>query len=142
MNEAGFLRKSGPSYEFHYPEHNLIVRGSYVEWVLEAAAEIIARTERLKSDGHIEEIKTLAEFGEADEVDVDSAQFDANARFEIIPQCIVSMGSMDYRWVSAAGRKGDASSAEQPITRIHDMSMTRNDTFLANVEGVDTTAKP
>jgi len=142
MNDVGFLRKSGPSYEFHYPEHNLVVRGSYVEWVLEAAAEIIAQTERLKSDGHIEEMKTLAEFGEADEVDVDTALFDANARFEIVPQCIVSMGSMDYRWVSVAGRRAGPEDPEQAMVRIHDMSRTRNDTFLKNVEGVDTTAKP
>jgi hypothetical protein len=138
MNDIGFLRKNGPSFEFHYPEHALIVRGSYIEWVLEAAAEIISQTEKLKADGHLEELKALAEFGEADEVEIDSALYDANARFEVVPQCLVSMGSMDYRWISAVGRRTDPE-PEQPMQRIHDMSRTRHDTFLKNVDGVDTT---
>jgi len=141
MTDFGQLRKGENGFEFHYPEHGLIVRGPYAEWVLEAAAEIIAQTEKLRSDGQIEELKTLAEFGEADEMEVDSASFDANARFETVPQCTVSMGSMDYRWMSAAGRTDDMT-PDEPIKRIHDMSKTRNDTFLKNVDGVDTTATP
>lgn len=140
MSDLGFLRKQGETYEFHYPEHGLIVRGSYAEWVLEAAAEIIAQTEKLGADGHIEELKALAEFGEADEMEIDSAVFDAESRFEKVPQCTVSMGSMDYRWVSPVGRHSDE--GEPVIARIHDMSRTRNDTFLKNVDGVDTTAIP
>lgn len=142
MTDIGFLRQSGTNYEFHFPEHSLIVRGAYIEWVLEAAAEIIAQTERLRSDGHLEELKALAEFGEADEIEIDTAAFDANARFEIVPQCVISMGTMDYRWISAAGRKDGDGDGGRPITRIHDMSLTRHDTFLQNVDGVDTTAKP
>lgn len=141
MTDLGTLRQCDSSYEFHYPEHGLVVRGQYVEWVLEAAAEIIAQTEKLKADGHIEELKTLAEFGEADEMEVDTAAFDANTRFETVPQCTVSMGSMDYRWMSQVGRDGEPEK-HQPIQRIHDMSKTRNDTFLKNVDGVDTTAIP
>jgi len=64
MSEIGTIRKAGPSYELHYPEHGLIVRGQYVEWVLEAAAEIIAQTEKLRNEGDLDELKTLAEFGE------------------------------------------------------------------------------
>lgn len=138
MSQLGYLTKDGPSYEFHYPEHGLIVRGPYAEWVLEAAAEVISQTEKLKAEGQIEELKTLVEFGEADGMEVDAAQFDANARFDIIPQCLVSMGSMDYRWVAPAGREP---AGARPIQRLHDMSMSRTNSFLANENGVDTTSK-
>jgi hypothetical protein len=138
MTDLGFLRQGETGFEFHYPEHGLVVRGPFAEWVLEAAAEIVAQTEKMRSDGHIDDLKTLAEFGEADEMDVDSAAYDANARFETVPQCTVSMGSMDYKWMSAVGRANEGET-EQPIKRIHDMSKTRNDTFLKNVDGVDTT---
>lgn len=140
MTDLGFLRQGDSGFEFHYPEHGLIVRGPFAEWVLEAAAEIVAQTEKLRSDGHIDELKTLAEFGEADDMEVDSASYDANARFETVPQCTVTMGTMDYKWMSVVGRTGDPA-PEQPIQRIHDMSKTRNDTFLSNVDGVDTTTE-
>ncbi len=140
MSQLGYVTKDGPNFEFHYPEHGMVVRGPYIEWVLEAAAEVIAETEKLKTDGQIEELKTLVEFGEADSIEVDAAEFDANARFDIIPQCLVSMGSMAYRWVAPAGR-------EQPpeglsIKRLHDMSLRRSDSFLKNEDGVDTIRKP
>ncbi len=141
MNELGSLRKQGDTYEFHYPAHGLIVRGNFAEWVLEAAAEIIAQTEKLTTDGQIEELKALAEFGEADEMEIDSAVYDAGARFEAVPQCTVSMGPMDYRWISPVGRR-NGDDAEPVIARIHDMSRTRNDSFLKNVDGVDTTEIP
>ena len=138
MDDIGFLRKSDERYEFQYPELGLVVRGNYIEWVLEAAAEIITRAEKLRTEGKIDELQTLAEFGEADEIEIDSARFDANARFEAMPQCVVSMGSMDYHWMSSDGRaEGDA---HLGMRRIHDMSRTRNDTFLANEDGVDTSS--
>lgn len=138
MDDIGFLRKSDERYEFHYPELGLVVRGSYVEWVLEAAAEIITRAEKLRTDGKIDELQTLAEFGEADEIEIESARFDANARFEALPQCVVSMGSMDYHWMSRDGRA--EGSEHLGMRRIHDMSLTRNDTFLVNEDGVDTSS--
>ena len=137
MSDLGFLKKQGSSYEFHYPEHHLVVRGAYVEWVLEAAAELIAQTEKLRTEGQLDELKTLQEMGEADAVEIDSAEFDSNARFEVIPQCVVTMGSLDYRWVAPEGR--DESESGFPAKRVHDMSRTRHDTFLKNVPGVDTT---
>ena len=112
MNDIGFLRKSDERYEFYYPELGLIIRGSYAEWVLEAAGEIIAR--------------------------VESARFDANARFEAIPQCVVSMGTIDYHWVSPDGR--GAGEDHMGLRRIHDTSRTRNDSFLKNVDGVDSSS--
>lgn len=138
MNDIGFLRKSDERYEFHYPELGLIVRGSYAEWVLEAAGEIIARSEKLRAEGHIDELETLAEFGEADEISVESAKFDATARFEAMPQCVVCMGTMDYQWISKDGRAEGED--HLGLRRIHDTSRTRHDTFLKNVDGVDTSS--
>jgi len=140
MTDLGFLRKQGVHYEFHYPEHNLVVRGHYIEWVLEAAAEIITQVEKMRAEGHVDELKALAEFGEADGVELDAAVYDVNSRFDVVPQCIVSMGSMDYRWVSPTGRHDEPPISEQVMQRLHDMSRTRGDTFLKNVDGVDTTA--
>ncbi len=138
MNDIGFLRKSDERYEFYYPELGLIIRGSYAEWVLEAAGEIIARAEKMRAEGQIDELATLAEFGEAAEIEVESARFDANARFEAIPQCVVSMGTIDYHWVSPDGR--GAGEDHMGLRRIHDTSRTRNDSFLKNVDGVDSSS--
>jgi hypothetical protein len=141
MSELGVLKKQDQTYEFHYGEHGLVIRGAYVEWVLQAAAEVISQTERLRAEGELEELKVLQEMGEAEEIEVDSAQFDQHSRFEVLPQCLVTMGSLDYRWVSPEGR-GEGQSALFPAKRIHDMSLTRNDSFLRNEDGVDTTEKP
>lgn len=132
MDETGTLRRQDGRYEFTFPELGLIIRGAHAEWVLEAAAEIIAESEKLRGEGRIEELGTLAEFGEAEAVEVDIARYEQKARFELVPQCVVSMGSMDYHWVSAAGRPADAEGLHQKLRRLHDMSMTRHDSFLVN----------
>lgn len=126
MEELGNLKKHAGRYEFSFPELDLTVRGPYVEWVLEAAAEILAKTEKMRAEGNLDELEMLKEFGEATDVDVDAAKFAANARFEALPQCVVSLGSLDYRWVATAKREDD----EAPMERIVDMSLTRNDSFL------------
>lgn len=139
MEEIGHLRKQDNRYEFHYPAMNLIVRGPFAEWVLEAAAEIIQNTLRLQAEGEIEGLKTLIEFQEAEEISLDAAQYNATAQFETVPQCTVSLGEMDYKWMSSIGRTMDGSDFNgSPIKRLHNMAMTRNDTFLKNVDGVET----
>ncbi|MEM9726408.1 MAG: hypothetical protein AAF909_13240, partial [Pseudomonadota bacterium] len=72
--------------------------------------------------------ETLIEFGEADAIDLDIAKSELKAQFEIVPQCLVSMSSGDFFWVSKDGR----AESDKPITRIADMSLTRNDTFLVD----------
>jgi hypothetical protein len=121
----GQLRKNAGRYEFSCPEYGLIVRGIYLEWVLEAAAEVIAKTEQLKANGRIEEMLILAEFGETDgasEADVESARYAAKNRFGAVPQCIVSMGDNDYRWIQRDGRPDSDSSH---VERLLDHSLTR-----------------
>lgn len=138
MDDIGYLRRNAEKFEFHFPELGLIVRGPYAEWVLEAAGEVIAQTERMLAEGKLDELRTLTEFGEVEEIEVDSVEFEAEARFEAVPQCIVSMGALDYHWVSAAGREDEA--AHGGLRRIVDMSKTRGDSFLRNCDGVDTSA--
>ena len=140
MDSIGYLTERNGRFEFHYEALGLVICGNYAEWVLEAAAEVIAQTEKLLADGKIDELETLAEFGEATDMEVDSAKFDAKSRFEIIPQCMVTMGSLDYKWISAAGRAEDMPDGHA-MQRVHDMSLTRNDTFLANEDGVDTSGE-
>ena len=110
--------------EFHCPEYDLVIRGRYLEWVLEAAAEVIGRTEQIKAESGIEEMKLLSEFdGETTLTSIDAATFEARQRFRSLPQCIVSMGNDDYRWVHQEGREDKTS---HPCTnRIIDQSMTR-----------------
>ncbi len=127
IEDVATLRKAAGRYELIYPGLGLIVRGPYVEWVLEAAAEIVGHTEKLRADGKIEELETLKEFGETTEIEVDAARFDTQNRFEAVPQCIISMGDNDYRWVAPTGRKPPE---DKPLARLHDMSLTRNDSFL------------
>lgn len=132
MEILATLKKNGDRFEMQYPELNLTIRGDHAEWVLEAAAEVIATSEKLALEGQIEEMATLLEFGEGSEIEVDSARYDLRARFENLPQCLVVLGGHDYRWVAAAGRKADT-----PIERVMDMSLTRNDSFLTNEPGAD-----
>lgn len=126
----GQLRKVAGRFEFSYPDCDLVVRGPYVEWVLEAAAEIIARTERLRAEGSTEELKMLAELGEPNsDMELDAHKYEAKSRFEAVPQCIISMGSNDYRWVQREGR--DAPDHVY-VERIVDMSLTRGKNWLSN----------
>jgi hypothetical protein len=78
------------------------------------------------------------EFEAATETEVDAAKYALKERFEILPQCIVSMGRMDYRWVAEEARERlKPEFYSQPIRRIHDMSLTKTDSFLVNDAGVD-----
>lgn len=139
MEEIGHRRKYDNRLEFHYPVLNLVVRGPYVKWVLEAAAELIQNTQKLQSDGEIEGLKTLVKFEEAEPIDLDAAAYGAGAQFETVPQCTVSMGEMDCKWMSPVGRSLAGSDFNgSSIRRLHNMALTRNDTFLKNVDGVDT----
>lgn len=122
------VRYANGRYEFSCPSLSLIVRAPHAEWVLEAAAEVIAQAEKLRMEGVVEELAMLQEFGDAPGVEVDAAKYDCAARFEAVPQCIVSMGDNDYRWISPVGRRG----GERSMTRLFDMSLTRNDSFLVD----------
>jgi hypothetical protein len=117
------LRKIGSRYELSYPDYDLVVRGPFMEWVLEAAAEIIARTEKLRSDGAIEEMRMLAEMsGEDNTMEIESEKFERKARFDAVPQCLVSLGPNDYRWVQIEGRTGPDHAY---VERLYDNSLTR-----------------
>lgn len=138
MIEIGRLIQVDGQYEFRDPSRNLIVRGGHPEWVLEAAAEVIGNTARLEAESRVEELNALVEFDAAEPIEVDAAKFSLKERFEMIPQCIVSLGAMDYKWAASEGRalKPDEF-GKQPMKRVHDMSMTRSNSFLQNEAGVD-----
>jgi hypothetical protein len=127
-----YLARDGRRFELTFPEYGLSVRGPYAEWVLEAAAEIIGKLERTKAETAVDELNMLKEFGDENvtDLDVESAKYEQNLRFETVPQCVVTMNDMDYRWVSRDGR--EASSQHQPIERLHDISLTRSGSFLVN----------
>ena len=138
MNEIGQLSESDGRYEFRDPTRNLIVRGEHPEWVLQAAAEVIGNTAKLEAESVVEELTALVEFEAAEQIEVDSAQYALKERFEMVPQCIVSLGKMDYKWASAEGRlKKPEEFGEQTLKRVHDMSMTRSDSFLKNDPDVE-----
>jgi hypothetical protein len=138
MKELGQLFEADGRFEFRYADLNLIVRGDHPEWVLQAASEVLSKTARLEKESMIDELTSLVEFEAATETEVDAARYALRERFEIIPQCIVSMGRMDYRWAAHEGRaRLDPAFGDQPIKRIHDMSLTMNDSFLENEPGVN-----
>ena len=126
------LRKFQGRYELIYPEMGLIIRGHYPEWVMEAAAEVIAEVEKRRKDGEMEEVAVLVEMGEMQPIELDSLKYEGKARFEIVPQCLVSLGDLDYRWISPAGKSDGEDHPNSRLKRVHDMSATRNDTFLQN----------
>jgi hypothetical protein len=122
------LFKDGNRYVLHYPDYNISIRGPYVEWVLMAGAEMISKVERLKAEGSIEELELMREFGDADDtaVQIDAARYAANCRFEVLPQCVVTMHDTDYRWIARA--EGASSGA---MERLMDASLTRSNSFLS-----------
>ena len=132
MEQIGALQREGKRYIFTYPALDLVVRGAYAEWVLEAATEIIAEAEQHAKAGEIDELEALIEFEEASEIDLDIAKSENKSRFETMPQCVVTMGEGDFRWISRDGRAAE----DKPINRLIDMSKTRNDSFLTNEPGV------
>ena len=137
MDDIGRLSKANGRYEFSFDELDLVVRGAHAEWVLEAASEIIKEVAQADMEGQKSEIEALIEFGEAEEIDMDIMMDDHKKRLEVMPQCIVSMGTMDYRWIAPEGRKteGEEPPSRHVMERLIDQSLTRNDTFLQNVDG-------
>lgn len=143
MDEIGQLLEVEGRYEYRHPGLGLVVRGDHPEWVLMAASEIISNTSKIEAEAEIESLVALSEFEEASEIEVDSAKFEFSQRFETIPQCIVSLGKIDYKWATMEGReKLMAEYDGHMVRRIHDMSLTFNDTFLKNENGVDTSEQP
>ncbi|MEL7178977.1 MAG: hypothetical protein AAFN63_04020 [Pseudomonadota bacterium] len=138
MNEIGRLSESDGQYEFREPGRSLIVRGEHPEWVLLAAAEVIGNTAKLEAESVIEELNAMVEFEAVEEIEVDSAKYAMKERFDLIPQCIVTVGKMDYKWAAPEGRaKKQDEFGDQPLKRVHDMSLTRSDSFLTNDDGSD-----
>lgn len=131
-NEAiAKLAKDGRRYEFTFPEYEITIRGPYVEWVLEAAAEMIGKIEKTKAESVVEELQLMEDFGGASDSDleIEAAKYETNRRFETVPQCVVTMHGTDYRWVSRDGR---ADERQSHIQRLYDSSLTRNGTFLTD----------
>lgn len=140
MKQIGQLLEADGRYEFRCEEKNLIVRGDHPEWVIQAAAEILAKTEFLEAESKVDELSSLVEFEAASEIEVESAKFSMQERFSTIPQCIVTMGRLDYKWAAPEGRKVmDAEYDGHPFRRIHDMSLRFDDSFLKNEDSVPPT---
>lgn len=141
MKPIGTLLEADGRFEFRMEEKNLIVRGDHPEWVIQAASEILANTEKLEAESKVEELSTLVEFEAATEIEVDSAKFAFKQRFSTIPQCIVTMGKLDYKWAAPAGRQAMHDEYDgHTVRRVHDMSMTYEDSFLQNEPGVPDTS--
>lgn len=141
MKQIGQLLEADGRYEFRVEEKGLIVRGDHPEWVIRAASEVLENTERLEAESRVNELESLVEFDAATPIEVDSAKYALKDRFETIPQCIVTMGKLDYRWAAQEGRQIlQAEFDDHPVRRINDMSLTYKDTFLHNETGVDTSS--
>lgn len=137
MDVIGQLMEVDGRFEFRHSQLGLVVRGDHPEWVLEAASELISNTARNESEAELESLVALREFEEATDIEIDSAKMVHKQRFETIPQCIVSLGKMDYKWTTSEGREKLATEFDgHLIRRIHDMSLTHGDTFLKNEDGV------
>ena len=138
MDEIGELKEIDGRFEFRHAGLALVVRGDHPEWVLMAAAEVISNTARIEGEAEMESLSALAEFEEASSIEVDTAKFAFKQRFDTIPQCIVSLGKIDYKWATAEGRKKLTDEYDgHMVRRIHDMSLTFHDSFLENEEGVE-----
>lgn len=139
MNEIGQLREADGQFEFRDPSRNLIVRGEHPEWVLQAAAEVIGNTAKLEAESIVDELTAMLEFEAAEPIEIDSAKYAMKERFDHVPQCIVSLGKMDYRWAAAEGRAQKPEEfGDKALKRVHDMSLTKSSvSFLDNEDGVN-----
>jgi hypothetical protein len=119
-----YLVRVDKRLELVYPEFGLRLRAPYPEWLFEAASEIIRRIEGAKTQGAIDEAEMLAEFEaeESNPVSLDILKYESGARFETVPQCMVTLGESDYRWVAREARKPDSNSIGE---RLHDTMLTR-----------------
>ena len=141
MKQLGQLMEADGRYEFRIAEKGLIVRGDHPEWVIKAASEILETTEKLEAESRLDEMESLVAFEAVEQIEVDSAKYAMKERFETIPQCLVTLGKMDYRWAAKEGRDKLADDfGGHAVRRINDMSLTFNDSFLANENGVDTSS--
>jgi hypothetical protein len=124
------LFKRDARFEFVYPEYGLTLRAPYAEWIFEAAAEILSRIEKLRIEGTIEELEMIKEFEDPDTINtqIDTIKYENGNRFDVIPQCIVTMADVDYRWVSPVARDPKSNNFGQ---RLHDMSLTRSDDYAS-----------
>lgn len=139
MTEIGQLFEADDRYELRVPGKGLIVRGDHPEWVLQAASEVLTTTERFESASKVDELESLVEFEAATSIEVDAAKYAMKDRFETIPQCIVTLGKMDYRWAAKEGRERLSDEFDgHTMARINDLSLTFHDSFLENETGVDT----
>ncbi|MEM6694547.1 MAG: hypothetical protein AAF626_07785 [Pseudomonadota bacterium] len=133
MKSVGQLTEVDGRYEFRLPKYSLLIRGDHPEWVMQAASEVVATVAKNESDGRIDELETLFEFEEASEIELSAAKFAVKERFEVIPQCLVSMGRVDYKWVAPLGREKLQDEFDgMPYKRIADMSLRKHDSFLEN----------
>ena len=119
-----YLTRSDNRLELVYPEYGLRLRAAYAEWLFEAASEIIRRLEHTKTQGSIDELEMLQEFGEDESagVNMDILKYESGTRFGTVPQCLVTLGDADYRWVAREARPIDQNSIGE---RLHDTLMTR-----------------
>lgn len=141
MKQIGQLLEADGRYELRIEDKGLIVRGDHPEWVLKAASEVIETTERLEAESRVEELQSLLEFEAAMPIEIDAAKYQMNERFETIPQCIVTLGKMDYRWAAKEGRERLVDEFDgHTVKRINDMSLTFHDSFLNNESHVDTSS--
>lgn len=137
MEVIGKLTEENGRIEFRCDRSGLIVRGDYAEWVLAAAAEMLGTMAQKEAEGRIDELESLHEFGEATDAAVASARWEHKARFEIVPQCSITMGKTEYRWVAPEAEEVRAQEFDGfAVKRVHNMALTRNDSFLKNEPGV------
>jgi len=122
MNAIGFLNRTDDGFAFRYDELNLTIRGAHAEWVLEAASELIRDATRLEAECRLEDLTVLVENGDAKTESMDEDRQAFASRFERVPQCVVTMGTLDYRWVSnVAGspRKDQSLKSAKPTQTKH-----------------------
>lgn len=110
-------------YEFRDASRGLIIRGTHPEWVLQAAAEIMATYARLASESLVDELTALYGLGAAKAADLAAAKAENRRRFAIRPRCSVSLGSVEYFWT--ASQVPDRAPAPMPLTLLPEMRVAR-----------------
>ena len=104
MIDTGYLVHDSGQYVYRIPSRNLVIRGAHPEWVLMAAAEVLCRIARAEADCELAELAAARGETASGLVAGQAAEALLTERFDLLPQCIVSLGPVYYKWTDLEGR--------------------------------------
>ena len=103
MINEGYLVQDCGRYVYRNPSRNIVIWGAQPEWVLMAAAEVLSQIERAGAECEIVKRNAARHETPGGTVAAQAAEAALMERFDLLPQCIVSLGPVYYKWTGLEG---------------------------------------